>query len=126
LAAISFKIVSLGMYTTIPSLFPRFKSTVEVIFLTAIEYRLRFPLDVRHCFKTSSLQFHFQFGKQIQLSSLVMILEVKVRSSLAFSRSSRHTFKRCCSWLFVKSRGTNFVAMWCMFKFSVKICWQTP
>jgi hypothetical protein len=25
---------------------------------------LRFPLGVRHCFETSSLQFHFQFGKQ--------------------------------------------------------------
>jgi hypothetical protein len=25
---------------------------------------LRFPLDVRRSFKTPSLQFHFQFGKQ--------------------------------------------------------------
>jgi hypothetical protein len=25
---------------------------------------LRFPLHVRHHFKTSSLQFRFQFGKQ--------------------------------------------------------------
>jgi hypothetical protein len=25
---------------------------------------LRFPLDIKHCFKTSSLQFHFQIGKQ--------------------------------------------------------------
>jgi hypothetical protein len=32
---------------------------VEVTFLNAVEYRLRFPFDVRHCFKTSSLQFHF-------------------------------------------------------------------
>jgi hypothetical protein len=64
LAAISFKIVSFGTYTAIPSFFPRFKSTVEVIVLNAVEYRPLFPLDVRHRFKTSSLQFHFQFGKQ--------------------------------------------------------------
>jgi hypothetical protein len=25
---------------------------------------LRFPLDFRHCFKTSSLQFHFRFGNK--------------------------------------------------------------
>jgi hypothetical protein len=29
---------------------------------------LRFPFDVRHCFKTSSLQFHFQFGKQSEIT----------------------------------------------------------
>jgi hypothetical protein len=40
LAAISFKIVSLGMYTAIPSFLARFKSTVEVMFLNAVEYRL--------------------------------------------------------------------------------------
>jgi hypothetical protein len=28
--------------------FSRFRSTVEVIFLNAVEYRLRFPVDVRH------------------------------------------------------------------------------
>jgi hypothetical protein len=28
---------------------------------------LWFPLDVRHCSKMSSLQFHFQFGKQIEI-----------------------------------------------------------
>jgi hypothetical protein len=44
--------------------FSLFKSTVEVIFLNAVEYRLRFPLDVRHCFKTSSLRFHFQFANK--------------------------------------------------------------
>jgi hypothetical protein len=60
LAAI-FKIVSFGMYT---SFFPHFKSTVEVISLDAVEYGLRFPLDVGHYFKTLSLQFNFQFGKQ--------------------------------------------------------------
>jgi hypothetical protein len=54
------------MYTVIPSFFPLFKSTVEIIFLYAVEYRLWFPLDFRHCFKTSSLQFHFQFGKQVK------------------------------------------------------------
>jgi hypothetical protein len=59
---------------------------------------LQFPLDVRHCFKTSSLQFHFQFGKQIQLSSPVMILEIKDGYSLAFSRSSRHMFMLRCFW----------------------------
>jgi hypothetical protein len=40
---------------------------VEVIFNNAAEYRLRFPLDVRHCFKTS-LQFHFQLGKQSEIA----------------------------------------------------------
>jgi hypothetical protein len=40
LAAISFKIVSLGTYTAIPSFLPCFKSTVEVIFLNAVEYNL--------------------------------------------------------------------------------------
>jgi hypothetical protein len=83
-------------------------------------------LDLRHCFKTSSLQFHFQFGKQIQFSSPVMILEIKDGSSSAFSRSSTHTFRRRYFWSFVKSRGTNFARMWRMFKFSVKISWQTP
>jgi hypothetical protein len=38
LAAISFKVVSLGTYTVIPSFFPCFKSAVEVIFLNAVEY----------------------------------------------------------------------------------------
>jgi hypothetical protein len=33
---------------------------MEVIFLSAVDY-LQFPLNVRHCLKTSSLQFHFQF-----------------------------------------------------------------
>jgi hypothetical protein len=28
---------------------------------------LRFPLDDRHCFKTSFFQFHFQFGKQNEI-----------------------------------------------------------
>jgi hypothetical protein len=45
-----------------PSFFPRFKITVEVSFLNAVEYPLRFSLDVRHCFITSSIQFRFQFG----------------------------------------------------------------
>jgi hypothetical protein len=48
----------------IPSFFPRFKITAEVILLNAVEY----PLDVKHCFKTSSLQFHFQFWKQSEIT----------------------------------------------------------
>jgi hypothetical protein len=83
-------------------------------------------LDVRHCFKTLSLQFHFQFGKQIQLSSPVVILEIKAGSSLPFSCSSRHTFTHRFFRSIVKRRGTNFIPMWRMFKFSVKISWQTP
>jgi hypothetical protein len=66
LAAISFKIVSMGTYTAIPYIFfffPRLKSTVEVIFLNAVEYRLRFPLDIRHCFKTP-LYFIFNLGNK--------------------------------------------------------------
>jgi hypothetical protein len=31
---------------------------------------LRFTLDIRHCFKTPSLQFHFQFGKQSEITGL--------------------------------------------------------
>jgi hypothetical protein len=46
--------------------FPRFKITVEVIFLNAVEYRLRLHFYVWHCFKTSSLQVRFQFGKQMK------------------------------------------------------------
>jgi hypothetical protein len=61
---VCFQVVSLGMYTAISSFFPCSKSTVEVIFLNAIEYRLQFPSDIRYCFKTLSLQFHFQCGKQ--------------------------------------------------------------
>jgi hypothetical protein len=68
LAAISFKIDSLGKYTMTPSVFKHFKSTVEVIFLNAAEYRFQFPLYVRHCFKMLSLQFHFQFGKQSKIT----------------------------------------------------------
>jgi hypothetical protein len=49
-------------------------------------------LDARHCFQTPSLWFHFQFGKQIQLLSPVMIPEIKVGSSLAFSHSSRYIY----------------------------------
>jgi hypothetical protein len=66
--AISLKIVSLGTYTAIQWFSPRFRSTVEVIFLNAVEYHLRFPLDVWHCFKTSSLYFHFQSGKQSEIT----------------------------------------------------------
>jgi hypothetical protein len=41
LATIAFKIVSLGTNRVIPSFFQCFKSTVEVIFLNAVKYRLR-------------------------------------------------------------------------------------
>jgi hypothetical protein len=41
---------------------------VEVIFLNDVEYHLQFLLDVTHCFKTSSLQFHLQFGKQSEIT----------------------------------------------------------
>jgi hypothetical protein len=68
LAATSFKIVSLGAYTAIPLFFARFQNIVEAIFVNAVEYRLRFPLDVRHCFKMSSLQLHFQFGKHSEIT----------------------------------------------------------
>jgi hypothetical protein len=57
--------------------------------------------------------------------SPVMILDIEVQSSLDYSHSSRYTFTCCCFWSFVKGWGTNFAAMRCMFKFSVKIS-QTP
>jgi hypothetical protein len=41
---------------------------MKVILLNAVEYRLRFPLDVRKCFKTSSFQFNFQLGKQTEIT----------------------------------------------------------
>jgi hypothetical protein len=59
---------SFGTYTVIPLFFPRFKGTVEVICPNAVEYRMQFTLDVRHCFKMPPLQFHFQFGKQIEIT----------------------------------------------------------
>jgi hypothetical protein len=50
----------LGTYTAIPSSFPRFRSTVEVIVLNAVEYRLRFPLDVRCCRVPLAISFGCQ------------------------------------------------------------------
>jgi hypothetical protein len=41
---------------------------MEVIFLNAVEYCLGLHLDVKCCFKMSSLQFHFQFGKQSEIA----------------------------------------------------------
>jgi hypothetical protein len=67
-SAMYFKIVFLRTYTETPSFISSFKSTVKAIFLNAVEYRLRFPLDFRHCFKTSSIQFHFQFRKQSEIT----------------------------------------------------------
>jgi hypothetical protein len=40
LAAISFKTVSLGTHTMIPSFYPRFKSTIEAIFFNVVEHCL--------------------------------------------------------------------------------------
>jgi hypothetical protein len=60
--------------------FPRLKSTVEVIFLNSVEYRLRFPLDVGHSFKTSSLQFYFQFGKQSEITGGLVRRVVRMES----------------------------------------------
>jgi hypothetical protein len=68
LAAISLKMVSLEMYTAISSFSPYFKSTVKVIFLNAVGYHCWFPLDVRHSFNMSYLQFHFQFGRQSEIT----------------------------------------------------------
>jgi hypothetical protein len=42
---------------------------MEVIFFNGVYYCLWFPLDVRHCFKMSSLKFHFQFGKWSEITS---------------------------------------------------------
>jgi hypothetical protein len=47
----------LGMYTVIPLFFPHFKSSLEVISLKAVEYRLQFPLDVRQFQNVPSLSF---------------------------------------------------------------------
>jgi hypothetical protein len=58
----------LEMYAVIPSFFPCFESTKEIIFLNAVEYCLWLASDIRHCFKTSSLKFHFQFGKWSEIT----------------------------------------------------------
>jgi hypothetical protein len=58
-----------------------------------------------------------------QLMSLIMILEIKLGFSLAFSHNSRRMFTCCCFWSFVKSWRTNFAAVWRMFKLFVKISW---
>jgi hypothetical protein len=71
LGAISLKMASLGTYTVSPSFFPRFKSILEVIFLNAVEYRSLFSLDITCCFKTLSLQFHFKFGKQSEITGAI-------------------------------------------------------
>jgi hypothetical protein len=60
LAVISFKIVSYGKYTAIPSFFTRFKSTVQVIFLNAVEPRSRFPLDVNTASKHCPFRFNLE------------------------------------------------------------------
>lgn len=70
-AAISFRIISLGTYVATP-FFPSFRSTVEVIFLHAVWYCLQFPLDVtlsKHC----PFSFTFNLGNKA-------ILEIKVGS----------------------------------------------
>jgi hypothetical protein len=66
LAAISFKIVSLGMYTVFPSFFPCFKSKMKVIFLNAAEYRLRFPLDVDTVSKFHPFSFILNLGNKVK------------------------------------------------------------
>jgi hypothetical protein len=40
---------------------------MEIIYLNAVGYHVSLPLDVKHCFKMLSLQFHFQFGKQSKI-----------------------------------------------------------
>jgi hypothetical protein len=55
LATISLKIVSFGMYTAIPSFFPHFKSTVEVIFLNGVEY----PFECQTLFQNVVLSLLF-------------------------------------------------------------------
>jgi hypothetical protein len=67
LAAIYFNIVSLGTYTTIPSFFPHFKSTAEVIFLTAVESGLQVPLDVR---ERHPFSFVFNLGNKAKSQGL--------------------------------------------------------
>jgi hypothetical protein len=45
LAAVSFKILSLGTYTATQLLFPCFKSTMEVIFINAVWVPLGIPFE---------------------------------------------------------------------------------
>jgi hypothetical protein len=48
-----------------PIIFPHFKSTVEVILLNAVEYHLRFPLDVRDTVsKPHPFNFIFNLGNK--------------------------------------------------------------
>jgi hypothetical protein len=63
LSAISFKIVSLGTYTEIPSFFPCFKSTIEVIFLNAVEYRFAIPFGCQILLQKIIPSVSFSIGK---------------------------------------------------------------
>jgi hypothetical protein len=64
LAVISFKTVSLGMYTLIPSFFSHFKSTVKVISITAVEYHLRFTFECQTVSKRLLFSFIFNLGNK--------------------------------------------------------------
>jgi hypothetical protein len=81
---------------------------MEAIFLNAAEYCSQFPLDVRHCFKMSSIQFYFQFGKQSDprdeswvLISLLSWLKthIYVPLLLVMSRAREQTSWQCSTCL---------------------------
>jgi hypothetical protein len=62
-------IITSSKYSPLPLLFFQWniaascpKMVDHAIFVNDVEYCSRFPLHIRHCFKMSSLQFHFQFG----------------------------------------------------------------
>jgi hypothetical protein len=66
LAAVSFIIVSFGIYTVISSFFSMLQNTIEVILLNSVEYRLRFPLDVRHVSKRHPFSFILNLGNKVK------------------------------------------------------------
>jgi hypothetical protein len=121
LAIISFKIVSLGTYTAIPSFSPRFKSTMEVIFLNAVEFCLRFPLDVKTLFQNviPSVSFSIWETKQNHRGPNPASRGMGNDSHVVVSH-------KLCGF---QGRGRACCrdgAMQHMFKFSVTISWQTP
>jgi len=60
------------------------------------------------------------------VSSPVMILEMKLGSSLACCLSSLQTETRRAFWSSLSSLGTNLADMRLMFRMSVKMCWTAP
>jgi hypothetical protein len=95
---------------------------MEVIFLNVVKYRLQFSLDVKTLFHNIAPSVSLQIWQTKQNHKGLSPVRredgddnhVAVSHKLWFSRTYR---RACCH---------DEEAMWWMFKFSVKISWQTP